>query len=229
MQCKLAERTKQNGNPAPRTADRIYENIRRAILSGRLLPGERITEALLAEQFAASRTPVRSAMVRLASDGFVETKPRSGTVVKNRSAHDIADIYDVRAILESAAAGRAAIARSDEDLAEMGRLQAEMEATFEAGPLDEPDTIANLSSLNMAFHQRILKAARNATLADSASRLMEISFLINTYVRLSQDEIARSLSDHRKLIAAFESSDVAWAEAVMRSHILAAKNSLMQV
>ncbi len=62
--------------PGLRMADRVYEAIRREILDGRLAPGEKITEAVLAERFAASRTPVRSAIVRLAGDGSEAMTPR---------------------------------------------------------------------------------------------------------------------------------------------------------
>ena len=209
-----------------RAADRVYEEIRREILTGVRKPGERMTEELLAERFGASRTPVRSAIVRLAADGFVDMTPRSGTIVKQRSADDIAKIYDVRALLESAAAGRAAEMRSSSDLAELTRLQAEMEARFENGLNAAGGEIEGLSLLNKEFHQRILEAAGNATLAESAIRLMDIGFLINTYISFSPEEIARSLGEHRNLLAAITSQDAGWAEAVMRSHILGAKNSL---
>ncbi|RFC63161.1 GntR family transcriptional regulator [Fulvimarina endophytica] len=209
-----------------RTADRVYEEIRREILSGRLQPGERITEELMAERFGASRTPIRSAMVRLESDGFVETTPRSGTTVKQRSPRDIADIYDVRALLESAAAGLAAQTRSAADLRELVRVQTEMEECFARHPSSGGGEIEDLSRLNKAFHHRILEASGNTTLADSAVRLMDIGFLINTYASFSQEEIARSLDEHRKLIVAIETRDVHWAEAMMRAHILGARNSL---
>ncbi|MEN3794277.1 GntR family transcriptional regulator [Fulvimarina sp. MAC3] len=214
----------RNGQSKPglRAADRVYEEIRREILAGSLKPGERVTEELLAERFGASRTPVRSAIVRLAADGFVDMTPRSGTVIKQRSQSDIADIYDVRAILESAAAGLAAKARSGADLNDLKDLQARMEHHFATAP----GAIETLSSLNKAFHQRVLVAAQNATLADSAARLMDIGFLINTYINLSSEEIARAMSDHRNLIDAIASRDAEWAKAIMRGHIHGAKNAL---
>ncbi len=228
---------KQSAAVGKRTVDRVYEDIRRGILSGRLKPGERITEEWLAERFGASRTPVRAAILKLAGDGFVEMTPRSGTMVKHRSAQEIADIYDVRAILESAAAKLAATRRTALDLAEISALQGEMVAVAGA-PVDRlqdddsdddavaPDRVERLSVLNKAFHQRILEAAGNATLTDSAGRLMDIGFLTNTYLRFSAVEISRSLSEHRNLVAALTSRDADWAEAVMRAHILGARNAL---
>ena len=216
----------ESRKPGLRAADRVYEEIRRGILTGKLKPGERLTEELLAERFEASRTPVRSAIVRLAGDGFVEMTPRSGTIVKRRSPAEIADIYNVRALLESAAAGLAAQARSNADLDELKRLQNEMEEGFARAESGKSGGIEALSLLNKAFHQRILDASGNATLADSASRLMDIGFLINTYANFSKDEIGRSLDEHRKLIDALHSRDVHWAEAMMRAHILGARNSL---
>ena len=212
--------------PGLRMADRVYEAIRREILDGRLAPGEKITEAVLAERFEASRTPVRSAIVRLAGDGFVEMTPRSGTVVKRRTPNEVSDIYEVRALLESAAAGLAAGRCDARDLGELQAIQSEMEAATAGSWQAEDEVVEKVSTLNQAFHQKILEASRNATLADSAARLMNIGFLINTYARFSRPEIERSLFEHRQLIAALTSRDPAWAEAVMRAHILGARNSL---
>lgn len=209
-------------------ADRVYEDIRREILTGLIGPGERITEEVLAERFGASRTPVRSAIVRLASDGFVEMTPRSGTVVKTRTACEIAEIYDVRAVLESMAARLAAERHDADDLAGLRGIQDELERRAAGRTASGASAVEELSSLNKAFHVAILDAARNATLRESAERLMDIGFLINTYANFDESEIARSFSDHRKLLMAIESRDGAWSEAVMRAHILGARNSLTE-
>ncbi|PZX12353.1 GntR family transcriptional regulator [Palleronia aestuarii] len=223
----MTTRTKKSG-PSIRANDRIYEEVRNGILTKRLPPGQKITEELLAEQFGVSRTPVRSAIVRLASDGFVEITPHSGTVVKRRLPGEIAEIYDVRALLESAAAGLCADVREAKDLSDLEQLHGTMEEIFNAAMTGGTAQIEELSLLNKRFHERILKSCRNATLMESASRLMEIGFLINTYVTFSREEIGRSMDDHRKLITAIQSRDVHWAECVMRSHILGARNSLMK-
>ena len=218
--------SKQDGKAGLRMADRVYEEIRREIVGGRLAPGEKITEAVLAERFGASRTPVRSAIVRLAGDGFVDMTPNSGTVVKRRTQGEVSEIYEVRALLESTAAGLAAQRRDQRDLDELEELQRGMEtASGRIWRADEAD-VERVSALNQAFHRRILAASRNATLAESAARLMNIGFLINTYARFSRQEFERSLFEHRQLIAALVSRDPAWAEAVMRAHILGARNSL---
>lgn len=248
---------KQGAAAGKRTVDRVYEDIRRGILTGRLRPGERITEEWLAERFRASRTPVRAAVLKLAGDGFVEMTPRSGAMVKQRSAQEIVDIYNVRALLESAAAGLAARHCSVLDLTEISALQDEMEHVLAAhsasssiddrtgnpavdpagnptgNPIADPagdpiapDRVERLSVLNKAFHQRILEACGNATLRESAERLMDIGFLINTYLRFSPADIARSLSEHRNLVSALSSRDSDWAEALMRAHVLSTRNAL---
>ncbi|MDY8108754.1 GntR family transcriptional regulator [Fulvimarina sp. 2208YS6-2-32] len=235
----------RNGQAKPglRAADRVYEEIRRGILKGSLKPGEKITEELLAERFGASRTPVRSAIVRLAADGFVDMTPRSGTVIKHRSQRDIADIYEVRALLESAAAGLAARSRTTADLDALKSLQAAMEEACRArdanecsgsagaagGERSDKETetpIETLSRLNKAFHHRILDACGNAVLADSAARLMDIGLITNTYTTLPRNDFARAMSDHRMLITAIEAGDPRWAEAVMRSHVFGTRNTL---
>jgi DNA-binding GntR family transcriptional regulator len=103
----------------------------------------------------------------------------------------------------------------------MAAIADEMEAVV-ARTLD----VARLSALNKDFHETILEAARNRTLRQSAERLMALGFLVHTYTRFTGVDIARSLTDHRNVLAAIASRDPSWANAAMRSHILGASNVL---
>ena len=79
-------------------ASRIYAEVRERIIDGRLPPASRITEQQVAGEFDTSRTPVREAMRQLAADGFVLFKPNSGTVVREWTAGQIHDIFQLRLI-----------------------------------------------------------------------------------------------------------------------------------
>src|SRR5262249_59318784 len=82
--------------------------LRDAIVDGRLQPGERLRTVALAESLNLSRTPVREALVQLEREGLVEIVPRRGAVVRAFANEDLLDLYEVRAVLEAAAARRAA-------------------------------------------------------------------------------------------------------------------------
>jgi len=210
----------QNG-AGKRAADLVYERIKEEIAAGIHRPGMHLGETTLAERYAVSRTPVRAALARLESDGFITTAPHIGAVVTRRSLAEVSDVFEVRAILESEAAGLAALRRSDRHVETLARIAGAMEEIAERG-----SDIGRLSALNKTFHDTILDAAGNETLRRSAERLMALGFLVHTYTRFSERDLARSLTDHRNILAAVDSRDPSWANAAMRSHILGASTVL---
>ena len=99
--------------PSPTSSLRVSEELREAILSGEFGPGQRLRTASLAKRFGSSRTPVREALVQLEGEGLVDIEPRRGALVRPFASADLIDLYEVRVLLEPAAAARAAL-RVDE-------------------------------------------------------------------------------------------------------------------
>ena len=95
--------------PSPTSSLRVSEELREAILSGEFGPGERLRTASLAKRFGSSRTPVREALVQLEGEGLVDIEPRRGALVRSFASADLIDLYEVRVLLEPAAAARAAL------------------------------------------------------------------------------------------------------------------------
>ena len=81
--------------------ERAYAEIKRLILDGKLAPGSFLAERQLAGQLGMSKTPVRSALERLESEGFVSISPQQGAIVRDLSVHQIADQYEIRTALET--------------------------------------------------------------------------------------------------------------------------------
>src|SRR5438093_10646173 len=92
----------------PNASEVAFDAIRRAIVAGRLAPGERLREVALAKQLGISATPVREALARLQQEGLVQVEPRRGAVVPRLGTHDIMEVYELRELLEANAARRAA-------------------------------------------------------------------------------------------------------------------------
>ena len=88
--------------------DVVFENLREAILEGKLEPGQRLMEVQLAEQLGVSRTPVREAIRKLELEGLVVMLPRKGAYVADVSLKDIIDVLDIRSPVEGLAAYLAA-------------------------------------------------------------------------------------------------------------------------
>jgi len=112
--------------PQPRVRDLLEE----AILGGELKPGERLRAEALAQRFGTSRTPIREALLQLEGQGLVEVEPNRGAVVRTFDRDDVLDLYEVRALLEPAAAARAAKRISAADLRRLDELPAHTDQLF---------------------------------------------------------------------------------------------------
>ncbi len=142
--------------PAMESADHAAEQIRDAIITGRLRPGERLVEKQLTDQLKMSRHPVREALRLLGREGFVEMRVNRGAVVASLDANSILEVYEIRAALGNTALRHllgdpGTLRRSDlkhlEKLAKNALLFAENET--------QEDSIRN----DLAFQDAIIKAA----------------------------------------------------------------------
>src|SRR5215212_6278066 len=122
--------------PSPTSSLRVSEELREAILSGEYGPGERLRTASLAKRFGSSRTPVREALVQLEGEGLVDIEPRRGALVRSFASSDLIDLYEIRALLEPAAAARAALRIREDQLGRLRALVALSDARG-AGAIDE--------------------------------------------------------------------------------------------
>ncbi|WP_436775861.1 GntR family transcriptional regulator, partial [Yinghuangia sp. YIM S09857] len=208
----------------PRAADRVYEALRTGILDGSRHGGSRLAEADLAEEFGASRTPVREALRRLAAEGMVDTAPHKGARVTRWTTRDLEELYDLRRELESFAAERAATRATAADLARMADLAHLMET---ATRRRHPDLDA-IARHNDRFHECIRTAATGPRLAALFGSVVRVPLVLSTYHRYDADGLARSAAHHRELVEAFRARDGAWARAVMTAHIAAAKDVLIR-
>ena len=200
-----------------------FETIKAEIVRGRFQPGQRLKEDELTALCAVSRTPVREALRRLANEGFVVLIPNQGAQVAHLGASDLADLYELRALVESYGAARAAERISAADIATLKSLARQIE---DGSRTPDARAAEDLAAANAAFHRIILKAAASARLEAVAQIEIEEPQALRTLIRYSPEELARSHFHHRELIAAFEARDPDWARAVMLSHIKAANHVL---
>lgn len=208
-----------NGTTRLTAMERVYGEIRAQIISGAFPVGSRITEEMLAERLSVSRTPVRGALQRLASEGFIDMASHVGAVVKAWSPEEARQIYEVRARLEGMGARLAA---RNADKSEIARLSDMARAIAEEGVTGEGGR--RRSELNRQFHLQILELSGNSHLYRTAANLMHVGLLVQAYASFKARDAQRSDFDHFDLIAAIESRDADWAEAVMHAHIMAASN-----
>lgn len=197
---------------APKTiAQQVYERLRDEVLTGALHPGVWIREQDIASAWSVSRTPVREAVRRLAHDGLVEASPNRGVRVTVLTAEDVDDVYEVRALLEAAAARRAAERAAADDVRQ---LQALLDA-IDALPAE--DAAAHIRA-DEAFHEAVVAIAGSETLRDLTHRINGRVARVKAATRDTNTN-TRTRTQHRAIVDAIAAADADAAEAAMREHI----------
>jgi DNA-binding GntR family transcriptional regulator len=194
--------------------DRAYDDIREAILSGGLRPGQRIKERDVAAQMGISTTPVKEALRRLEQEGLVVSQPRRGAVVGPLVLTPEEEILRIRADLEGLAARLAAEKMSPEDKRRLARRLDELE-TLAASAEDREAVIEGTTG----YHHAIRDGARNEFLNRFLDTLAPFDRTIRRRWTLAASEAARDADEHRLMLEAILDGDGDRAERVMHDHI----------
>ena len=212
----------------PTRAATVVEALRRAILSGELAPGERVQEVPLTERLGVSRTPVRAALQKLASEGLLDYAPNRGYTVRDFPVGEIVNAYEVRAVLEGLAARLAAErgldtthrAALEESLSEGDRLL--------AGGLSEVDR-STYGAINAAFHETIQAAAGSRMLGEMVTLCQHVPVSSpRNVVAFETRDVRRRHDDHHRIYEAMIGREPWRAEMLMRDHVASVKSSLMR-
>jgi DNA-binding GntR family transcriptional regulator len=205
-------------------AERAYDVIRGGILDGTFALGARLPEEDVAARAGVSRTPVREALRQLAAEGFVTFAPNRGAQVASWSDDDLDEIFQLRALLESHAASRAARRLDTAGLAALHELTDDMDA---AARHATPAALDRIAERNSRFHGAILAAADSQRLHAMLDMVIVVPVVHRTFHHYTPAALSRSMHHHRELLAAFEARDEQWAATVMRTHVLAARAVLL--
>ncbi len=161
--------------------ERAGKAIRDLIISGVVLPGERLAEVQLAERLHMSRTPVRSALNTLSHEGLVQALPGRGDAVASFAAADLRHAVELRGLLEGAAARHAAERDlSVFELDQLNRVLKDIDTLFEDSPSEDSapwkDHVHEYIDLNEEFHRLLVETAQNPVLARLYEQLTKLPF-----------------------------------------------------
>ncbi len=223
---KLSAEGRSLGKYGP-AVEYAYRQIRDAIIKGRYGPSDRLGEQALAKELGVSRTPVREAFRRLEVEGLVEIKANVGVRVVQWSSKDLEEAFEVRIILESRAAWRAATRLGADQLEEMRKLALLIRQQTEYCLSDEA-AIAPRCLLNARFHKILMKASDNEVIRRTVDGITSFPLVKWNFKHLNPEEMKRSDEHHFELLRAFKEKDPEWAAAIMRIHITQARNSMLR-
>ena len=192
----------------------VYDTLRDEILELILPPGSPIDEIQLSERLEMSRTPIREALVRLASEGLVTTLPNRSTVVSNIDFLNLHTFFDAMTLMYRVTTRLAAQFHTPADMAAIRAQQAAFAAAVEA-----QDALAMIAT-NREFHAVIARAGRNPYYESLCLRLLdEGRRLLRMYYSSFEDRLPhRYVQEHDDLIAVIEARDVAQADKLAATH-----------
>jgi DNA-binding GntR family transcriptional regulator len=208
--------------PVTRAAE-AYARIRSAILDLEFAPGAPLSETLLAQAFGISRTPVREALKLLEREGLVRAFPARGTFVAELSAADVAEIYEVRILLESFAASVAAARLTDEDLASLRDSVDAAQAAVGEQRVDEA------CLLDIRLHGSIVSATGNGRIKQILGQMDDQVHRIRLLASRDPERMRHTLDEHQEIVSALMARDAALADKLMRIHLSAARDNALRL
>lgn len=203
--------------------ERAYEYLKASILSGRFIPGERLTEERLARELGISRTPIREALYKLESEGLITPLETRGFITTQDTKQEVEEIFEIRGVLEGYALRLIAQQITESDLDALEKCVVRAEAALEAGDLEE------VFQWNTQFHDIVYELTR------FRHRLYEMMVTLRRYVLRYRHKTLRypeggkrTIEGHRRILLALRLRDADLCERVMREHIHEAERDALQ-
>jgi DNA-binding GntR family transcriptional regulator len=206
--------SRRSGAPSNRHVE-LRAWLEHEILEGNLRPGERLDEQKICEQFNVSRTPVREALLQLASIDLVVFRPRQGAAVARMSVKKIAAMWEVLTSLEGSCAASAARRMTDADRAQLKRVHEAARALVSTSDVNAYD------ATNRDFHETIYAGCRNEYLASLVRDIRRRLRIYRRYPFQQAGGIEQSFLGHDRVVEAIVARNEGAAELAMRQHIAA--------
>lgn len=195
-------------------AYQAYEQLREAILTMALKPGELLVEQRLANALGISKTPIRQALQRLEQTGLVTVHPNKAYYVSRLTLQDAREILSVRSVLEGLAAAEACARLSPDDIEKLRGILCRSQAAFDNGDL------LLSADIGHEMHFTLWEAAANGRLTSMIYVMADQYRRVRLVTTRVPGRLSRSLEEHERIFAALEARNAARAEQMMRKHLL---------
>jgi DNA-binding GntR family transcriptional regulator len=211
--------------------DAVYEQLKTAIVELRIPPGAPLREAEIAQGLSVSKTPVREALGRLEQDGLVTLNSFRSANVTEYTARDLQEIYELREIIEVAAARAAAESMSEKGLADLGRIASECvrlnaQGGASGGGTAEgaPELVQLISEFDTVLYEEVTNRRIRAILDNLAAHLARIGRLTTEI----PGRIDASVREHAQIYEAIKGRDPENASRFMRDHIRSVRDDQLR-
>ncbi|WJV53060.1 GntR family transcriptional regulator [Prodigiosinella aquatilis] len=217
-----ADKTRQKSRPTV-LAEQIYQQLKQDIFDFRLLPGDRFTESELAQRMSVSRTPVRQALFRLETEGYVDVYFRSGWQVRPFDFAYFEDLYDLRTVLEREAIRRLCELPSGLCAKKLRFLK---QFWIDEPPLTDSDAV---SSHDEEFHMVLVATTGNHEMARVHRDVTEKIRIIRRLDFTKQARIVATYQEHSAILLAIFQQHTVDAQHILSKHIASSKAEVRNI
>lgn len=204
--------------------DRVYENLKLLIITGKLEPNRHLLEAELSEMMKISRAPIREALNILEKEGLVTIIPRKGAQVSSISKTEVENIWEIRSVLEPYAARNASQKCKEKELCEMEDKLKKI--------LQEPYDFASYLNVDLELHELLYKHLDNKMLIEIIVMVRQNSLRIRNFAEgqsaLTKDIASSDTAEHLEIIKALKARDSERIAAAVYIHIMNSKQRIIQ-
>lgn len=201
--------------------ERVYNQLRKAVLSGKIPTNERLVEAQLASQLGTSRTPVREALHKLELENLVSSIPRVGYVVKGLSEEDVNDICEIRSAIEGLAVKRAISQITEKNLE---RLRKNIEQSQQA-VLQE--RLEKMVVLDTEFHDILCYSSGSKRIHELSQSLREYMFKFRMECLRVPAIASKAVLAHERIYRAIVERDLVQAQKYVDDHLREVKEDII--
>jgi GntR family transcriptional regulator of vanillate catabolism len=227
----LSEPAEAGGSQAVKAQLRLRE----MLLAGELPGGTRIAEVAISELLGVSRTPVRSALMRLEQEGLLESLPNGGYAVRTFSERDAADAIELRGTLEGLAARLAAERGAPQVVLREARAALRRIDELLREPALDDAAFSRYVAFNAEFHHRLAELSGSPLIAQQIERVVSLPFaspsgfvVVQANSPAARDMLLIAQDQHWQVLDAIENREGARAEALMREHSRIAQRNLRE-
>lgn len=203
--------------------DRAYQTLREAIFDFELLPGDRFIESELAQRCGMSRTPVREALARLENEGYLQSRFRSGWLVKPFDFRLFENLYDFRIVLEKAAVQRLCVRSGDPP------QMAELREQWIINPLARSKDGELVCRMDERFHQALIETCENAEIIHSYQTISDRIRIIRRLDFTKPERVTTTYREHEAIMRALLAREAKHATDLLEEHILKSKDEVRNI
>ena len=202
---------------------KIYKILKSEILNGRYSPGEVLNERSLSEELGISRTPIREALQMLAQDGWVSIETYKGAVVRELDLRNMKEISRIRGVLEVCAIEDAVPTLTDENIFHLEEIYQNQSHTL------ENFNVSTFIAFDRQFHTYIYECSKNTELLHLLANYYDIYTFLRSYAILNTEKRRiETLNEHRAILDAMKTRDVASCVEAMRSHMQFTEKNMVE-